>query len=490
MPTSSEPDDEHDLSEAWGRAQAEGETLMLRLLFLVVALSAVATMGIYARFASVSAAALPADLWLLTEAHALPGTEVLFDASSRDVTTAELQYLPELRLEAWAGDELRYSELVQGELRGTVTMPLEGSLRFRLAWPDPRIGEVVATREVRPRAEDEAPEGRRRGSASPLQGAAGFHLVRRGDACGHELRVVAEGGVPIAGLQNRVLARLTGASGAPVEGVRLRASSPFAEVEAVAAVTDEAGVARFRFRAPELAYLEFQSDCEAGEQLHGFEAIPMVQGVSVASLQVSPTGVQVGVDDQSQRLGSHYDLRCEGALLDYGRLRGPGPVSFDASLFAEQVEGARCVFQVYRYAYSPSSPHAVAPFRWGVAEDRGWSWVANASGVAFERAIRGVQSSQEADTALEAWRARGYWQVRKAWWGAFGASMGLWALMMWIGARQRRAREAPLAAELWATEDGDALAGQGSVLPILFMGWGALTLLYGALRFLLGLMGL
>lgn len=494
MPTSSDPGSDpaeaRDVSEEWGRAQAEGETLMLRLLFLLVAISAVATMGIYARFASVSAAALPADLWLLTEEHAIPGTQVLFDASSRDVTTAELQYLPELRLEAWVGDELRLSELVQGELRGALMMPEEGTLRFRLAWPDARIGEVAATREVRPRLSDEAPEGRRRGSARPTHGLAGFHLVRRDGVCARDLRVVAEGGVPIAGLQNRVLARLTDPDGAPVEGVRLRATSPFAEVEAVDAVTDASGVARFRYRAPELAYVEFQSSCDEGEQLHGFEAIPQVQGLSVASLRVSSAGVEVRVEDQSQRLGSHYDVRCEGELLDYGRLVGAGQVSLGAPLFADQAEGARCVFQVYRYAYSPSSPHAVAPFRWGVAEDRAWSWAANATGVTFERALVGVQSSQEAVAALEAWRARGYAQVRGAWLGAYGASLALWAFMMVIGARQRRARVAPLAAELLASDDADVPAAQGSVWPILFLGWGALTLLYGALRFLLGLMGL
>ena len=454
------------------------------VIFGVVAL--IVMSGIFGYFNVVGGAAFETDLWLAADRSARPGSLVLVEAASRDPKTGKQLLRPNLYLEQWEGEALVEAWPIQGELRRAVRMG-EAPLRFRVAVPDKRIGEFVAEVRVEPSATGHRAMARERvGGAKPPPGAAGFHVVRTEGTCGWNIEAVALGGVPVAHVGNTVLFRVTDREGRPVENTRLVRGESSVTLEPLAPVTDAEGVAVFGLRPAELSYVEVRAVCGEGAHLSGFEVQPVFDGISVDALTWGTEGLVANVDRVSLELDALYDVRCEGELVEVGRLGRGDEVRVSRDAFSRYDAGTTCVFQVYRGAFGVPGARAVRPFLLG-EWTRGWLWERHARGVAFVRGGDRVQASAAGDAALLAWQSRGYERIR-LWMGVvLGSSLLLWLMVTMLSVRGRRAALGRLRRDdADDSESGLALRW----LPMLLMGWVGIVLMLGGMWFVLWLMGL
>lgn len=459
--------------------------------FLAFGVLALLVMGCFlGYFNYVAGAALGTDLWLSVDENARPGARVLLDVSARHPKSGSLLYPPHLELELWEEDRLIRSWSVQGELRTDFVMG-DAPMRVRVAQEDRRIGGLVAEATVLPRRDQSLwqPKGERRGGAVPAPGNAGFHAVRSNQVCGWTASAVAIGGVPVVNSWNTVLVRLEDASGRPVRGARvLGGESSSAALEAVVPETDHDGVAIFRVRVHEQAYLELTAQCEGQSWVYGFEVQPVFDGLNVSSLDSTSKGLRAEVENHSLSQAALYDVRCEGEVIAYGVVARSGVVEVPHEAFARYADGVACVLQVYRTSYGRSGPRALHPFLLSQTYTASGAWAANVRGVVFERPSLRVQASDAGTAALDLWRARGFTRIR---WG-MGVVMGS-ALILWLGISVRSvARRRRLYSSFFSAEDGVEWNERRSLqyAPLLALGWGGIVLMFGGLWFVLTLMGL
>lgn len=460
------------------RNDQRGFAVLIVLLALVLS-------GFYGAFQWVDGLSVDADLRLSADARAPVGEDVLVYAEVVDARSGQQRVLPNVYLEVWEG-ATRIDRLpVHGARyhRVPVTEAAQnGAQEIRLSRS--MGGPVQSEAALKVSAGTAALARERRGGMYAPVAEPGLRPIRREDACGWTVDIVARGGVPIANIPTEMLLRVSDVRGRAVADAQVRIDHR--GDRAMEARTDAEGFAVATMEIQELDYFEVSAACGDSESRVGFEAQPVYDGLGITDWAQSAEGVSAKVLDVTQRGGTRFDVRCGGVIRAMGEVPEHGRLSLSKDDFKGVNAGTSCVLQVVRGRFDAGASRTARVFQWGETP-RIWEWQEHVDGIGRE-GLDVHARSLDADVAqISQWKASGYHRIRLGIATALALSLFLWFAFVLRGFRRRRTAskaQGDLAMEVSATT---VSIGPQSAL---WLGWVALVVAYGGLYIVLMLMGL
>lgn len=436
---------------------------------------------VFGYFSWVQGVHLNADLWLRVDNVSKDTRHVLVEAETRNPQTGETIVLDHVSLEYNTNGAVVSIWPVLGNERRMLPVGGEPS-SLSIFQRHPVLGEMRAQVNV-----STLDAGASRLATRPLRGGAhaeigtpGIRQQRVESSCGWTMRVLAQGGVPVANIENEFLIRVIDGDGQPLAGQVLSVHG--LGVDTLRFRTDARGMAIVSAVAPDLAMLLVEGICGGEPQRAAFEIQSAFDGLSILELDATGDDFVAKVENLSTRAAVRYDLRCGGEVISYGRVAKGGWLRVPAQDMASVREGQACRVQVYRNVFDTYAPHAIQVFQWH-RDDLGWVWQQTQKGLGLIGLERVERTFPDRDDELVRWKTQRHGWIRRGMIGVILVSLLGWTVLVFRSRTQD-------------VDDEDSRSGVGGVwvnkrtLQLLILGYGGVICAFGGLFVVMWLMGL